>query len=231
MPTLDESYPGIVAALTDRYGRRDAFSTSNDPFENVVGAFLAGTTSRVSEALEALREAGLLAPDRLANADPTEIGEALQSALVKARPPTLVTLRRLARWVADQSGDKPDGPIDLDDRSTEDLREQLRSLRGIGPASAETILLHGLRRAAYPVDRASYRILIRHGWLDLPADEDEARSVLQRLAPDDPNALAELSAGFESVGREYCRASVPRCERCPLRPFLPEGGPREPDGS
>ena len=96
--------------------------------------------------------------------------------------------------------------------------------RGRGPAA---LLLHGLRRPAYPLDRASYRILVRHGWLDPSADYDEARDVVERLDPDVPEHLARLSAWLERIGREYCRPTIAKCERCPLRSFLPEGGPRE----
>jgi endonuclease-3 related protein len=127
-------------------------------------------------------------------------------------------LQRLARWVAGRGSAEA-----LDDISTGRLREELLGVNGIGPASADAVLLLALRRPVFPVDRASYRVLVRHGWLDTSADYEEARAAWERPAGDDPGTLARLAAGLEQVGREFCRASVARCERCPLRPLLPTG--------
>ena len=82
----------------------------------------------------------------------------------------------------------------------------------------------------YPLDRATYRILIRHGWLDSSADYDEARDVVERPWAGDPVTLARLSDWLARIGSEFCRVRVAKCDRCPLRGFLPEGGPVEPEG-
>jgi len=141
---------------------------------------------------------------------------------VKASPKLVATLQRLARWAA--------GRLDgSSEASATVLREELLGLNGIGPPTADAILLEGLGKPVYPVDRASYRVAARHGWIDPSADYDEARAVLERLAPGDPDTLLALAGWSERLGRDFCRAGVPRCERCPLRPFLPEGGPRSPD--
>ena len=141
---------------------------------------------------------------------------------------SLGPLRRVARWVVDHHAGSAEALRD-EDLATDQLREELLGLNGVGPATADALLLFALRRPVYPVDRATYRILIRHDWLDPTADYDEARAVVERQGPDDPSGLARLSDWLERVGREFCRAGVARCERCPLRPFLPEGGPSEPE--
>jgi endonuclease-3 related protein len=220
MPTFDEAFPGIVAALADRYGRPEPGAGGSETFAKILAAYLERTVEprKVASTLEALREAGLLEPDSLAGADPLEIAEA-----VKQAPRAL---QRLARWVVDDH----EGSVEsLQQAPTALLREELLGLNGIGPASADAILLNALRRPVYPVDRATYRILVRHGWLDPTAEYDEARDVVESQCPDDPDGLFRLSAWLERVGREACRPSVWKCERCPLRPFLPDGGPREPE--
>ena len=111
---------------------------------------------------------------------------------------------------------------------TADLRDELRTLRGISPAGVDAILLEGLRRPVFPVDRPSYRILARHGWLDPDAGYDEASDALRRYAPDDPPALQALAVHLDEIGTRFCKASAPKCEACPLRPLLPEGGPLAP---
>src|SRR5262249_44308684 len=97
------------------------------------------------------------------------------------------------------------------------------------PATADAILLFALGRAAYPVDRGTYRILVRHGWIDTSADYEEVSQLLVRLAGERPDELVRLSRGLVQVARQYCRVGSPRCTRCPLKAVLPEQGPLEPD--
>jgi endonuclease-3 related protein len=223
MPSLADSYPGLVEALTERYGSPAPEADEPDPFAAVLAAFLARSIEprKARAALAGLRDAGLLDPEALAEADPAEVAEAIKGAGVRLAPKGLRPLQRLARWAADRGADS------LREGPTESLREELRAINGVGPSGADAILLSGLGRAVYPVDRASFRILLRHGWLDSSADYEEARDVVEQLAADEPAALARLSAWMERVGVEFCRPGVAKCERCPLRPFLPEGGPRE----
>ena len=226
MPTLDESAPGVLAALAAHYGRPPAdLPTGTARFEPIVAALLARSVDarKAATATEALRDAGLLEPGALAEADPQTVAGILKAAGVPSTPKALGPLVRMARWIAERH----QGAVDsLTDVATAQLREDLLGLNGIGPPSADAVLLFGLGRAAYPVDRASYRVAARHGWLDPWAEYDEARAVLEHLAPDDPAGLARLSAWLERVGRDFCKAGAPKCDRCPLRPFLPEGGPR-----
>jgi len=139
----------------------------------------------------------------------------------------IAPIRRLARLLVDRHGSSAQS-LRKGSTPTEPLREELVGLNGIGPSTADAILLFALRRRAYPVDRATYRVLVRHGWLDPSADYDEARAVVEGQGPDDPTGLARLSSWMERIGRDYCRVGAPKCEHCPLRPVLPEGGPREP---
>lgn len=230
MPAFGESFREVQTALNERYGSLGQGDALGDPFAALVavalGRFL--DAPKRTRAVNGLAEAGLLDPASLSGADAAEIAEVLKGAGVSVPARSLAPLRRLAHWVAESYSGRVESLRD-DTIDTAALREELVGLNGIGPATADSLLLFALRRAAYPVDRASYRILVRHGWLDADAGYDEARSVVERQCSDDPSALAQLSAALERVGREYCRAAVAKCERCPLRPFLPENGPVEID--
>ncbi|MHC5541179.1 endonuclease III domain-containing protein, partial [Singulisphaera rosea] len=139
----------------------------------------------------------------------------------------LSSLRKLARWLVDDHRGSADRLLE-ESISVERLREELGSVNGIGRATADVLLLFGLRRPVYPVDRASYRIMVRHGWIDPTADYEEAQAVVERQRTDTPTTFAHLSSGMERIGRDFCRVSSPRCDECPLRPWLPEGGPVNP---
>lgn len=218
MPKFTESIPLILSALDEADDRGPSDGPEVGTFEAVATVYLAqwGEARAVARAVDALRESGWLDPSALAEVDPLAVGDAWREAgargLVKLAP----ALQRLARWaVGALEGEHP----------TEGLREGLRALKGVGPATADAILLEGLGRAAYPVDRATYRILVRHGWIDPSADYDEARSLVEGALADDPRGLARLSAGFLEIGRRACKPTQAKCDRCPLRPLLPEGGP------
>ena len=229
--SLEQCAGDVRDALEGRYGRPRPTRWDLDPFEALIATLLdrALDGPKILAAVDALREGGLLDPQTLAESDPSELGEALRSAGLKVADKALLPLRRLARWLVEvYHGDAdvladPGGPV-----STGQLREELVAISGVGPTTADELLLMALRRPVYPVDRATYRIFVRHGWLDATADYEEARERLERLAPDDAASLASLKLAFERVGRDACWSTVAKCDRCPLRPFLPEGGPIDP---
>jgi endonuclease-3 related protein len=224
MARLGEAIPLIASLGNDPQAPPFEVGT----FAAVLAAFLAraGDDRAVAAAIGGLRDSDWLEPATLADVDPAEVEEAWRSAGAKSLLKSARPLLRLAAWVAETFEVRDDGVLDAT-ATTEALREGLRSLNGIGPATADAILLDGLGRPAYPVDRATYRVLVRHGWLDSTADYDEARAVVEAAVPDDPAGLSRLAAGLAALGRTTCRASVTRCERCILRPLLPEGGPLE----
>lgn len=226
MPTLDESFPALLAALIERYGR-PADSSSDAPFLAVAAAALAGDVapSVVDKSRDVLADHDLLAPRALAETDAITLTEAFREGGLSLPRKAVGALLRLARWLAEGHGGDA---ASLDALSTEALRGELAAINGIGRATADALLLHALHRPVYPLDRATYRVFVRHGWLEPSADYDEARAVVERLLADDPLGLARLSALMERVAREFCRAAAPRCERCPLRPWLPDGGPVDP---
>jgi endonuclease III related protein len=230
MPTFADSYAGIVAALAERFGSPEAAAGqgAEDPFARMVAVQLGRTLEarKVGRALDALRESGLLEPETLAKVDPGELAEAARIGGATLPAAALRAIQRLGRWLVDRHKGSAGA---LHEVSTDRLREELISVNGIGAATADAILLFALGRPVYPIDRASYRILVRHGWIDPTADYDEAQDLVAQQSPDDPVVLARLSAWLERVGREACRTSVAKCERCPLKPFLPAGGPREPE--
>ncbi|AGA29015.1 endonuclease III domain-containing protein [Singulisphaera acidiphila] len=231
MPTFDESFSTIELALGERFGRPDSVAEGlADSFAAAVAVILGQSidAKKVAKSLRALAEAGLLEPQALAEADPAEIVDTLKAFGISPPARVLGPVRRMAAWVLARQEQSPD-PLRDESISTSELREELRGLAGIGPATADEILLLAGHRGVYPVDRATYRILVRHGWLDPTAEYDEARSVMERPGHEDSETLNRLSGWFAQVGREFCKPSVAKCERCPLQPFLPEGGALEPD--
>lgn len=231
MPRLDESVPALAAALQARYGRpAPSISVGDalDPFSNLLAAALERHMDRpkANRILQALAESGLETPDALAQADVREIGDVLRAVGLRVRPQVAALLQRLARWLTERHG----GDVAaLEGISTEQIRDELASINGIGAATADDLALNGLGRGAIPVERSTYRILVRHGWVDLDADYDTARSVLEAALPEGHAERRTWQGWLERVGRDYCKIAAPRCEQCPMRLALPPSGPIEPD--
>ena len=103
------------------------------------------------------------------------------------------------------------------------LRHELLSLNGIGPETADSILLYGGGLPIFPVDAYTRRIVERHGILPSSAKYDEVRSLFEDSFPAARKAAAlfnELHALIVQVGKDYCRKQ-PNCNGCPLQKFLP----------
>lgn len=226
MPRLDEIAPHLLDALHDAYGgdKPPHYAVPDRPFPVIIACYLARAPgAKTARVLAALAEAGLLDPAEFAAVSDEELVELWRQAGLSGASRHIGPLRQLALW-ATKRGDS------LTTAPTETLREELRGLRGIGPATADAILLFALEdRPTYPVDRATYRIFVRHGWIDPTAEYEEARAAARRLGGDNTVQLRCLSSDLERIGAEFCRVTLARCERCPLRPWLPEGGPRQPD--
>jgi endonuclease III-like uncharacterized protein len=99
------------------------------------------------------------------------------------------------------------------------LRRELRSVRGLGPAAADTLLLYGAGRPVFVADASVRRVLRRHRLLPARIGYEDARRFVESHLPSDPVLLKEYHALLVAVAKTYC-GSVPRCRSCPLRPDL-----------
>ncbi|UCF56047.1 MAG: endonuclease III domain-containing protein, partial [Deltaproteobacteria bacterium] len=98
---------------------------------------------------------------------------------------------------------------------TETLRQGLLSVKGIGPETADSILLYAARRPIFVIDAYTHRILRRHGMADEQASYHELQALFTDHLPDDPALFNEFHALIVKTGKEYCRRK-PLCNLCPL---------------
>jgi endonuclease-3 related protein len=189
------------------------------PFEVAVGAILTQHTAwaGAARALAALRREHRLTPRRLASLD----ADAL-AALVRPAGTYVLKARRLldfTRWLLERWGGdfRAMGRADL-----APLRRETLAVPGLGPETADAILLYAAGRPVFVADAYTRRLLARHGLLRASASYEEARAFLEAHLPSDPALFNEFHALIVAAAKTHCRA-VARCESCPLAADLPPG--------
>jgi endonuclease-3 related protein len=107
-------------------------------------------------------------------------------------------------------------------RPLEKLRGELLSVHGIGPETADSILLYAGNLPVFVVDAYTCRIASRHDWI---ATEDDYHTVQKKFLatlPIDRQLYNEFHALLVRLGKDYCKRTRPLCETCPLRKWLPK---------
>jgi len=187
----------------------------------MVGAVLVQNTAwrNVERAIENLREAGVMKPHALHALAPEELAELIRPAgyyQVKTK-----RLRNLLTFVIE----KFDGSLEaMFSTSLSTLREQLLGIHGIGPETADAILLYAGGLPTFVVDTYAHRILARHGWIEYEADYHQIKDYFESALPSDAPLYNEYHALLVRVGKDYCKRTRPKCDECPLCDMLPAGG-------
>ena len=100
---------------------------------------------------------------------------------------------------------------------TEQLRHILLSVKGIGPETADSILLYAAECPVFVVDAYTYRILTRHDMIDEDFGYDQLQEFFMDNLERDTDLYNEFHALLVCTGKEFCRKAKPRCEQCPLQ--------------
>ena len=104
--------------------------------------------------------------------------------------------------------------------ATGTLRAQLLDTWGIGPETADSILLYAFDRPVFVVDAYTFRVAVRHGWAPAGARYAALQEFFTRQLPQDRELYNDYHAQLVWVGKHHC-GTRPRCEGCPLAPLLP----------
>jgi endonuclease III related protein len=216
MPPLQLAYERLLSTFGPQH-----WWPGESPCEIIVGAVLVQNTAwrNVERAIANLRDAGVMEPRAMYAVPLEELAELIRPAgyyRVKAR-----RLRNLLAFVVEEYGGSLDAMFGT---SIDTLRGQLLSIHGIGPETADAILLYAGGLPTFVVDAYTHRILARHGWIGYDADYHEIKELLESALPADAALYNEYHALLVRVGKDYCKRSSARCEACPLVELLPTSG-------
>jgi endonuclease-3 related protein len=216
-----ETIRAMYRAMLGAYGPQ-GWWPAETPFEVVVGAILTQNTNwkNVERAIANLKREGLMAPPALEAVETERLAETIRPAgyfRIKAR-----RLKNFIHLLAADFGGDLDALFAL---PTAALRERVLSVTGIGPETADSIVLYAAGRPVFVVDAYTARVFSRHGLIDPDATYDDIQDVAQSALPEDLEVLKECHALLVAVGKRHCRKAAPVCKGCPLSPLLEEGQP------
>ncbi|RMF96831.1 MAG: endonuclease III domain-containing protein [Candidatus Schekmanbacteria bacterium] len=184
-------------------------------FEVMIGAILTQNTAwkNVEKAIVNLKKAGALSFKKFSSLNEKEIAK-----LIKPSGYFNQKAKRLAafcRFIKNEYG----GIIDnMRKQDTALLRKKLLDLNGIGPETADSILLYALDKPIFVIDLYTKRILSRHNLLPFNATYDEYQKFFMDNLPHNTQLYNEYHALLVFAGNNYCRRK-PKCSECPLLGF------------
>jgi len=180
--------------------------------EIIIGAVLTQNTNwgNVERAIENLKRADALSLRKIVALEPETLSKLI-------RPSGYYNIKAKRLWaVADYFVRRRDADFSLlETIPTDELRDELLSVHGVGRETADSILLYALNRPVFVVDAYTLRVGRRHGFLSDKDDYESARALFERSIKRDVQPYNEYHALLVRLGKEYCRPR-PRCAACPL---------------
>lgn len=211
----------IEAALTAMYARLfKAFGPqqwwpAQTQFEVIVGAILTQNTNwgNVKKALDNLKQSKLLSPQALKNISQPKLASLIRPAgyfNVKAK-----RLKNFISFLFKEYNGRLKKMIQEDEQT---LRQKLLNVNGIGPETADSILLYAFSKPVFVVDTYTKRILYRHNLIDEGADYHAVQAMFMESLNHDAKIFNEYHALIVRVGKDYCKPK-PLCQKCALKDF------------
>lgn len=206
-PRFIEAY----TLLLNHFGHRKWWP-GRSRFEVCVGAVLTQNTAwvNVERAIKNLKAAGKLSIKALLDSPDDELALLIRPSgyfNMKAR-----RLKELAGFLIKEGGERFNGFKSLSDM---EFREKLLKVKGIGPETADSILLYAFNRPVFVVDAYTRRISARLGWAEPDASYEELQVLFSENIQDDVSLYNDYHAQIVALGANFCKPK-PNCEPCPL---------------
>jgi endonuclease III related protein len=188
------------------------------PFEIIVGAILVQNTAwtNVASAIENLRCEKLLTPRAI-----ERVSTARLASLIRSSGYFRQKAKKLKAFVRFLRREYQGSLAKMFHAPTSILRERLLSVHGIGPETADSILLYAGNHPVFVVDAYTRRILERHGLAHPELCYEDVRQLFERSLSPDAALYNEFHALIVHTGKHFCRPREPRCGECPLKSLLP----------
>ncbi len=184
--------------------------------EIITGAILTQNTSwtNVEKAIDQLQNYDLLTVPGLRETPQTVLAQIIRAAGYYRQKAE--KLKAFIGWLDEYY----DGDLDnVENVPTDKLRPALLSVWGIGPETADSILLYAFNRPVFVVDTYTRRIASRHDWVSSTVDYDGLQRCFVDHLPNDVCLYNDYHAQIVMTGKNFC-GTKPKCDNCPLAKLL-----------
>jgi len=215
MTSLPETLMAMYRAMRKHFGHQHWWP-GDTPLEICVGAILTQNTNwtNVEKAI-----ANLLAADVMSVRALDEMSHADLAELIRPAGYFNVKSRRLKEFIFHVAQTTGDGEIDTFlSRGLPVLRADLLTVKGIGPETADSIILYAAGKPTFVVDAYTRRILTRHRLCSPADDYDAVKALFENALPRRTTLWNDYHAQLVAIGKYFCKPK-PRCEACPLSIF------------
>ena len=217
--TMEQRATIVLRILRQEFTLPKWVRQRRDPFETMVTTVLSQNTAdkNTARAFEALSKRFEITPEALAKADLGEIEDAIKvSGLYKSKAKTI---RQAAITVLDKYYGTLKPILSM---SLEEARKTLIQFSGVGPKTADVVLLFSARQSTIPVDTHVNRVAKRLEFAPANGDYEAVRRSLQSLYK--PSEYLAVHLLLIAHGRRYCKARKPLCDECPVNAYCPSKG-------
>ena len=202
----------IYEILLNHFGPQEWWP-GETPFEVMVGAVLTQNTNwgNVSKAIGNLKREDLLSFNKMHDLPVELLAEKIKPAgyfNLKAR-----RLKNLLNFISEEYFGSLE---DMFGEDTLNLREKIMTVKGIGPETADSILLYAGNKPVFVVDTYTHRIFSRHNVIAEEEGYYEIQEYFTLSLPEDVELFNEYHALIVRLGKEFCKKSKPQCSRCRL---------------
>jgi len=209
---LRQQLTEVYRLLFDRYGPQ-RWWPADAPFEVIVGAILTQSAAwgNVEKAISNLKQAGALTPISLRKLPLDELAELIYpSGYYNAKA---LKIKSFVERLGDAHQDSLEKLFSLDVPS---LRRELLTIHGIGPETADSIILYAAQKPIFVIDAYTRRILSRLGLSPPRNDYSALQKLFMENLPTEEKLFNEYHALLVRHGKGVCK-KVPLCDQCCLR--------------
>ena len=206
----------ILEMLEETYTMPRWATSTQDPFRALIRTIISQNTTdkNSANAFENLSKKFKIVPEVLAKAEARQIEECLKVAGLYRNKTRAI--QRVSRIVQDKFQGNLEQVLSL---PLEKARKTLLELPGVGPKTADVVLLFSAGKPTIPVDTHVYRVSKRLGFARESDDHEGVRNCLQRLYSGKDYAAVHIMLILH--GRRYCKARSPLCKECPVNKLCP----------
>ena len=208
MQILRQLYRKLYRAFGPQY-----WWPGDTPFEVAVGAILTQNTNwgNVEKAIKNLKQQKVLSAKAIHEMPASEL-----ALLIRPAGYFNIKAKRLKSFIGFLAENFHGSMKRMRKDDMSSLREKLLDVNGIGPETADSILLYALEKPSFVIDAYTKRVLSRHEIMEYDRSYEEFQNLFHTALDKEVKLFNEYHALFVQVGKTYCRPKAPLCDECPL---------------